>query len=143
MTFRSVWHLQLTQKVIDNGIPVPGLSRTTLESLDAQELEQCVYRAVRLRRRWFSPPEEARCRRIDFGDGQITQLRFLQSHGYSYLVALRKENTRQRLWEASCWDVQTDTPTCVARRSFRVSATYAFRFNADSTSPIVLAAQNG
>ena len=143
---RSVWHLQITQKIIDNGIPIPGLDQITLESLESEKLEQCVYRALRLRRRWLEPPEQARCRRIDFGEGQMAWLRFLQSHGRRYLVALRLMKSPDAAWEASCWDIQSGPPSpiCVGRRSFRISSplvTYAFAFNVDSSHPMSLATQ--
>lgn len=143
---RSVWHLQITQKIIDNGIPIPGLDQITLESLESEQLEQFVSRALRLRRRWFAPPEKAQCCHIDFGEGQMTWLRFLQSHGRRYLMALRLTKSPEVAWEASCWEVQLNTPNpiCVGRRSFHISSplvTYAFAFNVDSTHPIRLATQ--
>ncbi|KAK2462750.1 hypothetical protein APHAL10511_005268 [Amanita phalloides] len=138
--FRSVW----TKKIADQDIPIPGLFRRPLEELDAQELERCVYRALRLHKRWSHPPDDAPLRRIDFGEGHIALLRFLQCHGHRHLVALRRVKPHGRIWETSCWDIHADTraPVCVGRRPVHgVPSLHGFAFNVDGTNPAIFAMQ--
>ena len=140
---RSIWYHQLRSQVLNNNLPIPGLSDQDLDHVSAETLEVCLCRALSLRANWTSSsPISTR----EFGlpipkvhTSRSAFLGFLPGRNSRWLITCTV-TTSPRKFVIQCWDLETEHPGCVATAAF----TDSFRgivINDDPAAEAILALQ--
>jgi hypothetical protein len=126
----SVWFNVLREKIVQQGIPIPGSTQFCASSASPRELEEMYIRAQTLRRNWtLLRPQPVRHTSFDLN--QTTDvashvplppsehlwclaLYFLPGRGNRYLICILRRETvanspstrrAQRTFEVQCWDI--------------------------------------
>ncbi|KIY48032.1 hypothetical protein FISHEDRAFT_44055 [Fistulina hepatica ATCC 64428] len=143
---RSLWLGFLQRCVVRRNYPVPGMSGRRLQELDAGDIEQGVYNALRLRRVWTSPtPTPLRRLTMMAGDGhaswQVVGLHFLPGRGHRYLLTIAtKTDARRRVFCFKCWDLEGSVePRCIAFSL--MPDVHSFSVNNEPQYPAIMAVQ--
>ncbi|KAF9466173.1 hypothetical protein BDZ94DRAFT_250818 [Collybia nuda] len=131
---RSVWHGYLRTRIQERNIPVPGLSQEKFESLSAFELEQCVRRALLLRKNWTSssPVISSRLEIQALPTSRIIALEFLPGEERRWLISIASTVETTRKFTAQCWDLRPTRPQCIAIKEFPKLQGFAVNRHADN-----------
>ena len=116
MKSRSFWNKLVYERVLKHNIPIPGLAGRTIDSLDAQELEQGLRKALKLRRNWCSqsPVAVKQTTMLGVPNSRVIGLHFIMEQGRRWLVSLSMSHDRS--FTIQCWDLHASPPHCRARR---------------------------
>lgn len=121
---RSLWDRLIHERVLRHNIPIPGLAGRTIDSLDAQELERGLYKALKLDRNWRSqsPAVVRQTSMLGVPDSRVISLRFITEQGRRWLVSLSRSTWRpddRRKFTIQCWDLHASPPSCAAERELQ------------------------
>lgn len=102
-----------------HNIPIPGLSGRKIDFLDAQQLEQSFYKALKLRRNWHSqsPVAVRRMSIMGMPNSRVIALHFITEQGRQWLISLFMSHDRQ--FAIQCWDLHVSPPNCIAQRELQ------------------------
>lgn len=132
-------HLQL------ENIPVPRLSRQSVDLLTAPQLQKYVVEALRLRRSWKTPSPSA-VRRLEIACtpvplSRIVSLQFLPGRGSRWLLSLALTQDRmERRFALQLWDLEASPVACIATKTLLRFGSLVV--NTDDANDAVLAVQS-
>jgi hypothetical protein len=116
---RDLWDRLIHERILRCNIPIPGLAGRKIGSLNAQELEQSLHKALKLHRNWHSqPPVRVRRRNImSIPDSRVIALHSITEQGRRWLVSLSMSPGRR--FNLQCWDLFVSPPSCRAQRELQ------------------------
>jgi len=131
-------HVQL------ENIPVPRLSRQSVDLLTSSQLENHVVKALRMRCRWgsLSPSVARRLKVMCSPFSRIVSLQFLPERENRWLLSLALVHftTSERKFALQCWDLEASQPVCIATKTLLRFGSLVVNTNGASTA--VLAVQS-
>lgn len=116
---RSLWDRLIYEHVLRHNIPIPGLAGRKIDSMDAQELEQRLYEALKLHRNWRSQSPTA-VRQVNMPgmpNSRVIALHFITEQGRRWLISLSMLHYRR--FSIQCWDLQVSPPNCRAQQELQ------------------------
>jgi len=116
---RSLWDRLIYEHVLRHNIPIPGLAGRKIDSLDAQELEQRLHEALKLRRNWRSqsPTVVRQMNMPGMSNSRVIALCFITEQGRRWLISLSMLHYRR--FAIQCWDLQVSPPNCRAQQELQ------------------------
>ncbi|KAF5316202.1 hypothetical protein D9619_006279 [Psilocybe cf. subviscida] len=114
---RALWSSLVRRYVLNQCLPIPGLRGKVLDQLSAPELEQCLCRALRLRRNWVSPLPAIVNRLTLPGiipKTRIVSMHLIPNHERALLLSLSMQTSPTRKFTLQCWDIEARPPVRLA-----------------------------
>lgn len=114
---RALWSSLVRRYVLNQSLPIPRLHGKSLDQLSALKLEQCLRRALRLRRNWVSPLPAVINRFTLPGmipRTRIVSMHLVSEHGTALLLSLSMQTHPTRKFTLHCWDLEVQPVVCLA-----------------------------